>query len=363
MRFLRAVFMPSTGLAGAHPVARLRPRARKGLTATPTSPVPPCGLRKSSGDESADLRAHASLADLRKQASAPSNPTPKNSAPARRHRRRRPQKCAEIGWRSPSSRRPPPSKNGDEAETLKDQAAASAWLAFRHARGKPEAAAALALLGEIFAAREAWRDALNAYRASLDAAPTPAAQKTYDDLREKYGFRVLDYKVDNKSATPARLFPVLRGSGAEPHRFFALRDAGRRRAMPPFRARTARFASRASSMASAIPSPCARGSPRMSAKICSNRWTMTFTCVIARRRLVSPVAITCCRASDRKARRWSRSTRRRSRSRFSASATAISCRSSAPAIFCPSFRPIACASSATATARRSGRARWPSNPN
>ncbi len=97
-------------------------------------------------------------------------------------------------------------QKGDDSETLKGQAQAAAFLAYRHARGKPDEAAALALIGEIFAEQEAWRDALNADRASLDAATSPALQKTYDDLREKYGFRVLDYKIDNESQSPRACF-------------------------------------------------------------------------------------------------------------------------------------------------------------
>ena len=94
----------------------------------------------------------------------------------------------------------------DDADQLKDQAQAAAFAAYRHARGKTEEAASLALVAEIFAARKSWRDALNSYRASLDAFVLPATQKTYDDLREKYGFRVLDYKVDNESLSPRICF-------------------------------------------------------------------------------------------------------------------------------------------------------------
>ena len=94
----------------------------------------------------------------------------------------------------------------DDADSLKDQALAAAYLAYRHAHAKAEAATALAFIGEVFAERAAWRDSLNAYRASLDAAAAPNVQKTYDDLREKYGFRVLDYKIDNESLSPRACF-------------------------------------------------------------------------------------------------------------------------------------------------------------
>src|SRR5208282_5096706 len=97
-------------------------------------------------------------------------------------------------------------QKGDDAETLKGEAQAAAFLAYRHARGKPDEASALAMIGVIFTGSEAWRDALNAFRASLDAEPSPTVQKTYDDLREKYGFRVLDYKIDNESQSPRACF-------------------------------------------------------------------------------------------------------------------------------------------------------------
>ena len=67
-------------------------------------------------------------------------------------------------------------------------------------------AKALAQMGQIFADREEWRDALNVDRFSLAAAEDPALRKTYDELREKYGFRVLDYKIDNESASPRVCF-------------------------------------------------------------------------------------------------------------------------------------------------------------
>ncbi|HUO55442.1 MAG TPA: alpha-2-macroglobulin family protein, partial [Rhodoblastus sp.] len=108
-------------------------------------------------------------------------------------------------------------QNRDDSDVLKDQAQAAAFAAYRHARAKTEEAAALALVAEIYAARESWRDALNAYRASLGAFALPPVQKTYDDLREKYGFRVLDYKVDNESASPRVCFQfsedLARGKG------------------------------------------------------------------------------------------------------------------------------------------------------
>ena len=83
---------------------------------------------------------------------------------------------------------------------------AAAYIAYEKAATKPSQAAALAWLGEIFAKRGLWRPALDAYRASLDLAEVPQVRNIYADMREKHGFRILDYKVDNESASPRVCF-------------------------------------------------------------------------------------------------------------------------------------------------------------
>ncbi len=161
-------------------------------------------LAQKLGSDSADLRARSNLADLRQQAAAQGDiaktlpllgaiaaAAPDSSADWLR-----------LGRASQTLAM----KGGDAADQLKDQALASAYQAYRHAPAPPDAAAALALIGEVFASRESWRASLNAYRASLDAQATPAVRKTYQALREKYGFRVLDYKVDNESPRPRACF-------------------------------------------------------------------------------------------------------------------------------------------------------------
>jgi hypothetical protein len=123
-------------------------------------------------DDSADLRAHTPLPELRKQASL-SKTLPVleaiiASAPG-----------SSADWlllaRAAEMAAMP---NGDNSETLKNEALASAWRAYRHAQTRPDQAAALTVIGEVYASREAWREALNAYRASLDAEASPAQQKT-----------------------------------------------------------------------------------------------------------------------------------------------------------------------------------------
>ncbi|MGH6829718.1 MAG: alpha-2-macroglobulin family protein, partial [Methylocella sp.] len=94
---------------------------------------------------------------------------------------------------------------GDD-DDLQETGTAAAYIAYERASAKPEQAAALAWLGEIFATRSMWRPALDAYRASLDLADIAQARNIYEDLREKHGFRILDYKIDNESASPRACF-------------------------------------------------------------------------------------------------------------------------------------------------------------
>jgi uncharacterized protein YfaS (alpha-2-macroglobulin family) len=82
----------------------------------------------------------------------------------------------------------------------------AAYTAFERASGVPQQAEALAMLGDLFARHENWRPALDAFRASLERRDNQDTRKIYEDLREKHGFRILDYKVDNESASPRACF-------------------------------------------------------------------------------------------------------------------------------------------------------------
>jgi len=93
-----------------------------------------------------------------------------------------------------------------DSYSLRQAGASAAYLAYTRASGAPEQAAALAWLGEIYAQGNMWRLSLNAYRASLDLADVAAVRRIYEDEREKHGFRILDYKVDNESAAPRVCF-------------------------------------------------------------------------------------------------------------------------------------------------------------
>jgi uncharacterized protein YfaS (alpha-2-macroglobulin family) len=99
----------------------------------------------------------------------------------------------------------------DDAQTdgrydLVEHGQTAAYAAYQRASAAPQQAEALALLGNLFARHEMWRPALDAYRASLDRRDNEDTQTTYEDLREKHGFRIVDYKVDNESSAPRICF-------------------------------------------------------------------------------------------------------------------------------------------------------------
>ncbi|HXN87951.1 MAG TPA: tetratricopeptide repeat protein, partial [Methylocella sp.] len=85
---------------------------------------------------------------------------------------------------------------GDDDHDLQKTGTAAAYIAYQRASDKPQRALALSWLGEIYAKQSMWRPSLDAYRASLDLADIPLVRNIYEDLREKHGFRFVDYKID-----------------------------------------------------------------------------------------------------------------------------------------------------------------------
>lgn len=85
---------------------------------------------------------------------------------------------------------------------LRRDAASAAYIGLTLASTKAEQARALALLSLSFEAQSLWRAALDSLKESLALAPDPALQAHYDSLREQYGFRILDYRVDSDTASP-----------------------------------------------------------------------------------------------------------------------------------------------------------------
>lgn len=90
--------------------------------------------------------------------------------------------------------------------TLQNEAKAAALRAYQRASGAVAEAAALTTLGNMFNATQDYRRALNTWRTSLALADNPAIRKAYEELRERQGFRILDYRVESDLAAPRICF-------------------------------------------------------------------------------------------------------------------------------------------------------------
>ncbi len=89
---------------------------------------------------------------------------------------------------------------------LVTEGATAAYAAYQHSATAEAQAAALATLSDLLARHEMWRPALDALHASLDRRDNLDLRKTYEDMREQHGFRILDYKVDNELSSPRVCF-------------------------------------------------------------------------------------------------------------------------------------------------------------
>ncbi|WP_342359088.1 MG2 domain-containing protein [Terrarubrum flagellatum] len=105
--------------------------------------------------------------------------------------------------------------NYSERYELRNRTLTAAYGYYMRSSGRPQEAAALANLADIFQQREQWRSALDAYKASLALADNAPVRAAYQTLRESKGFRMTDYKVDADGATPRICFefsePLARG--------------------------------------------------------------------------------------------------------------------------------------------------------
>ena len=102
-----------------------------------------------------------------------------------------------------------------ERYEMQERALAAAYLAYQRSPTRPEEAASLHLLGQVFEWREMWRPALTAYRLSHEAEPRDEVRQAYETLREARGFRLTSNEVDSDSANPRACFtfsePLARG--------------------------------------------------------------------------------------------------------------------------------------------------------
>ncbi|MGO4573800.1 alpha-2-macroglobulin [Microvirga sp. 2TAF3] len=99
-----------------------------------------------------------------------------------------------------------PGNNWEERYKLQERQITASYAAYQRATNPADEAAALALLGQVYAAQKSWRPSLNAYAASLKVKDDPAVRAVYEPLREEHGFRVMDFKVDSDAASPRVCF-------------------------------------------------------------------------------------------------------------------------------------------------------------
>ena len=109
----------------------------------------------------------------------------------------------------------------DNRYELVTEGATAAYSAYERSTTLAAQAEALAVLGDLLARHELWRPALDALKASLDRHDSIDVRKVYEAMRAEHGFRILDYKVDNESATPRVCFnfsdPLARKTDFSPY--------------------------------------------------------------------------------------------------------------------------------------------------
>src|SRR4029078_8596696 len=99
----------------------------------------------------------------------------------------------------------PPAENDDGSERY-ERATTAAYIAYQKATTPKDEADALITLASAYGKRNDWRPALNALKLALVLNETPDLKATYDQFREKYGFRVSDFSVDSDAASPRACF-------------------------------------------------------------------------------------------------------------------------------------------------------------
>src|SRR6185312_4163017 len=99
----------------------------------------------------------------------------------------------------------PPTENDDGSDRY-ERATTAAYIAYQKATTPKDEADALITLASAYGKRSDWRPALNALKLALLLNETPDLKATYDQLREKYGFRVSNFSVDSDAASPRACF-------------------------------------------------------------------------------------------------------------------------------------------------------------
>ena len=100
-----------------------------------------------------------------------------------------------------------PATEEDDGSTRIERARTAAYIAYQRATTPEDESASLVTLANAFTKREEWRQALNALKLALDLQrDAGAAERQYEALREKYGFRVSNFSVDSDAASPRACF-------------------------------------------------------------------------------------------------------------------------------------------------------------
>lgn len=95
-----------------------------------------------------------------------------------------------------------PSEDRNVVRRQRQEAVWAALNGYRTSRTATSRARALAVLGERLAGLESWRPMLSAYQESLKLREDADIRAVYDNLRSRYGFRVVDNTIDAESETP-----------------------------------------------------------------------------------------------------------------------------------------------------------------
>lgn len=93
-----------------------------------------------------------------------------------------------------------------ELQRLREDTVGAAYLAYRRSQNRNEEAFALAQLRQILISRREWRPAIDVARAVMEARDTPEAREAYTRLRDQYGFRLRETKIDSDGMRPRACF-------------------------------------------------------------------------------------------------------------------------------------------------------------
>ena len=99
-----------------------------------------------------------------------------------------------------------PADQNDDGSVRFSNARTAAYIAYQRATTPQSEAAALTTLATAYGKHGDWRPALNALNLALKLEANSGRQATYDQLREKYGFRVANFTVDSDAASPRACF-------------------------------------------------------------------------------------------------------------------------------------------------------------